>query len=130
MSRRTSRPAQPVDQPVRSRRARSEPSRSRAGLRALVRALVFFVGCVLVTDAIFGERGLLEMRRARQRHGAVDASIGALRAENARLREEARRLREDGATIEAIARRDLGLIRRGEILFIVKDVAPLSSRHR
>jgi cell division protein FtsB len=96
-------------------------------VRALVRALILFVGCVLVTDAVFGERGLLEMRRARRRHDELASGIATLRQQNARLREDARRLREDAAAIEAIARRDLGLIRRGELLFIVKD---LPSPHR
>jgi cell division protein FtsB len=46
-------------------------------------------------------------------------SISALRVENARLRENARRLREDPSAIEALARRELGLMRRGEILFVI-----------
>ena len=50
------------------------------------------------------------------------ASIASLRQDNARLREQARRLREDPRAIEDIARRELGLIRPGELLFIVKDV--------
>jgi cell division protein FtsB len=33
-------------------------------------------------------------------------------------------LREDPAAIEDIARRDLGLIKPGEKLFIIKDVVP------
>jgi cell division protein FtsB len=45
-----------------------------------------------------------------------------LKAENAGLREQARRLKEDPATIEGIARADLGLVRPGEILVVVKDV--------
>ncbi|MGE3405088.1 MAG: septum formation initiator family protein [Vicinamibacterales bacterium] len=40
------------------------------------------------------------------------------------MREEARRLREDPSAIEDIARRELGLIRPGEKLFILKDIAP------
>ena len=36
--------------------------------------------------------------------------------------EEVRRLTEDPAAIEEIARRDLGLIRPGEKVFIVKDL--------
>ena len=44
------------------------------------------------------------------------------------LREEARLLREDPATIEEIARRELGLIRPGEKLFILKDVEPRDRR--
>jgi len=45
-----------------------------------------------------------------------------LKQENAGLREQIRRLREDPEAIEAIARQDLGLMRPGEILVIVKDV--------
>ena len=47
-----------------------------------------------------------------------------IRSENARLREEARLLREDADTIERVARERLGLIKPGEKLFILKDVAP------
>jgi cell division protein FtsB len=54
----------------------------------------------------------------------MSATITQLRAENARLREVARRLREDPSAIEEIARRELGLIRPGERVFIVKDVPP------
>jgi cell division protein FtsB len=50
--------------------------------------------------------------------------VAALKAENARLLEHARRLKDDPLTIESIARRELGLIREGEILFILKDVKP------
>ena len=64
------------------------------------------------------------MLRARQEYDELAAKIARQRAENLRLRDEARRLREDSATIEEIARRDLGLIRPGEKIFIVKDVAP------
>ena len=45
-----------------------------------------------------------------------------LRIDNARLRDEARRLREEPAAIEEVARRELGLIRPGETVFIIKDV--------
>ena len=38
------------------------------------------------------------------------------------MREEARRLREDPSAIEELARQELGLIKPGEKLFIVKDV--------
>ena len=64
------------------------------------------------------------MLRARQEYETVAASIAALHAENARLREQARRLREDPAAIEEVARRELGLIKPGETVFIIKDVPP------
>jgi len=64
------------------------------------------------------------MLRARQDYDNMYATIARQRAENARLRDEVRRLREDPATIEEIARRELGLIKPGERVFIIKDVAP------
>jgi cell division protein FtsB len=40
------------------------------------------------------------------------------------LREEARRLREDPAALEEAARRDLGLLRPGETLVVVRKADP------
>ena len=90
----------------------------------VVRYLVLAVGCVLIIDALVGDRGLLAMLKARQQYRTLEAKLARSRAENAQLRDEARRLREDPDAIEEIARRDLGLIRPGEKLFIVKDVKP------
>jgi cell division protein FtsB len=81
-----------------------------------------FVAAVVIVDALVGDRGLLAMLRARHGYDQLAATIARQRAENARLREEVRRLREDPGAIEEIARRDLGLIRPGEKVFIVKDV--------
>ena len=47
-----------------------------------------------------------------------------LRSENARLHDTAERLRTDPSTIESLARETLGLIHQGEVLVVVKDVAP------
>ena len=76
----------------------------------------------MIVDALVGDRGLLAMRRARKQYDAVAAAIAKQRAENDRLREEIRRLEDDPATIEELARRELGLIRPGEKVFIVKDL--------
>jgi cell division protein FtsB len=45
-----------------------------------------------------------------------------VKQENAALREQRRRLVEDPDTIEALARQELGLIRSGEILAVIRDV--------
>ena len=91
--------------------------------RALHNALLV-VGCVLVIDALVGDKGLLAMLRARQTYRSLAHSLADVRTENAGLREEARRLREDSSAIEELARQELGLIKPGEKLFIVKDVVP------
>ncbi len=64
----------------------------------------------------------LLQERAQPNPGALQA--GGLRASLRRLRQtfaQARRYREDSATIEDLARRDLGMIRPGEKLFIIRD---------
>jgi cell division protein FtsB len=83
-----------------------------------------FIGCVLMLDGLVGEKGLVEMMKKRHEYQTLEQSLVRVRAENARLREDARRLREDPTAIEDLARRDLGLIKPGEKLFIVKDVEP------
>jgi cell division protein FtsB len=105
-------------------RRKSQPSNSSvppATRRRTLQMLLVFVTLVLVINALVGERGLTETLRARRQHQELVTSIERLRAENARLRDEARRLRSDPSTIEALARRELGLIKPGEMLFIVKD---------
>ena len=84
--------------------------------------LLLFVTLVLVIDALVGEKGLLESVRARRQYQQVERSLDDLKRENARLRDEARRLREDPAAIESLAREELGLLRPGEVVFILKDV--------
>ena len=83
-----------------------------------------FVASLIVVDGLFGERGLLAMLRARQEYDQLAATLARQRAENARLREDVRRLNDDPRAIEEVARRELGLIRRGEKVFIIKDVPP------
>jgi cell division protein FtsB len=76
----------------------------------------------MLVHALFSDRGLagtIQARRAAQR---TASDLAALKQENAGLREQARRLQEDPATIEGLARQDLGLIRPGEILVVVKDL--------
>jgi cell division protein FtsB len=100
----------------------SSPNLRRRGRRA-VQYLLVFVGCVLVLDALVGEKGLLEMVKKRQEYRTLEQSLTVIRADNVRLREEARRLQEDASAIEDLARRELGLIKPGEKLFIVRDAA-------
>jgi cell division protein FtsB len=108
------------------RAATGTPSRPK-GRRALQYVLIF-VSCVLVVDAIVGEKGLIAMIKAREQYAVLEQSLARARSENAQLREEARRLREDPDAIEEIARRELGLIKPGERLFIIKDLRPDSPR--
>lgn len=105
----------------------SKTTAPRRGRRTL-RYVLVFIGVVIVVDALVGEKGLLAMRQARQDYRALEGSLSAAKVENARLREEARRLREDPRAVEDMARRDLGLIKPGEKLFIIRDTPPAGTK--
>ncbi|MCC7417866.1 MAG: septum formation initiator family protein [Acidobacteria bacterium] len=108
----------------RARPTARRPTTGRAGTRKrrLVVWLLLFGAALFIADSLVGDRGLLAMLRAREQYDRLAAAIAQQRAENARLRAEVERLTSDPAAIEEIARRDLGLIRPGEKVFIVKDV--------
>jgi cell division protein FtsB len=108
----------------RKAKQRTAAPKSPGRQRSIVRVLLLFIAAVIVVDALVGDRGLLAMLRARKEYDELAATISREQAENVRLREEARRLRDDPAAIEELARRDLGLIKPGEKVFIVKDVEP------
>lgn len=93
------------------------------GRRLFRFALICFT-LIVVVDAVVGENGVLALVKKRRQFAAAERALAQSRDDNAALRETARRLREDPGTIEAVARRDLGLIKPGEKVFIIKDAAP------
>jgi cell division protein FtsB len=66
----------------------------------------------------------VSLLQARRDFDAVERALQKARRDNVELREEARRLREDPSAIEEFARRELGLIKPGEKLFIIRE-API-----
>ena len=105
-------------------RKRQAPNSQRPRSRRIVYLLLLVVAGAIIVDGLVGDRGLVAMLRARHEYDGLSATIGRQRAENARLREEARRLKQDPSAIEEVARRELGLIRPGERVFIIKDLPP------
>lgn len=114
------RPAGP--EPLRRKAVR--PARTSAIRRRTVHFLLVFATIVLVVDSLVGEKGLLETLKVRRQHRELAASVDAIRHENGQLREQVRRLKEDPAEIESVAREELGLIKPGEMLFIIRDAKP------
>jgi cell division protein FtsB len=104
------------------RRRHTQTLGRRTRNRRLLHLGLILVAIVIVLDALAGDRGLLAMLRVRGQYIALASTLARERAENARLADQARRLREDPTAIEEVARRELGLIRPGEKVFIIKDV--------
>ena len=83
-----------------------------------------FFALATIVDAIVGDRGLLTMLRARQQYEAATAALAQQKAINEQLRADIERLSNDPAAIEELARGELGLMRPGEKVFIIKDLKP------
>jgi cell division protein FtsB len=99
----------------------SSPKSAAPRRGRFARYLLGFIAAILLVDAIVGEKGLLALMKARRDFQHVERALEQSRHRNAELREQARRLREDPRAVEEVARRELGLIKPGEKLFIVRE---------
>lgn len=85
--------------------------RRRAGL------LLGLALLALLVHDVFGDHGFLAMRRTHKEVEQLRQEIQQLNQENARLAEELKALKNDPATIERLAREEMGLARPGELIF-------------
>ena len=72
------------------------------------------VGVLALALVVYGGSGLLRVWRLKQEVEVLEREIAALRGQNQDLARTVDRLRSDPATIEKIAREELGLARPGE----------------
>jgi cell division protein FtsB len=96
---------------------------ARIRRQRIIRYSLLGISAAFMVSSLVGDNGLLSSLRARRQYAAVQQQLINLRNENRQLVEEMRRLKSDPAAIEEEARRNLGLIRPGETLVIVKDSA-------
>jgi cell division protein FtsB len=111
-------------EPLRRKRVPAAPAASSPRRRKILNLALGFAAAVLLIDAFVGEKGLVEGLRAREVYDEAATALNTLKSENAALRLEVEQLRDDPTAIESLAREELGLIRPGEFLFIVRDVPP------
>lgn len=95
---------------------------SRRATQVTLKAVVLLASVVTVVFFIsfmFSDRGLPELQHARTRVAALRADIAKLESENARLRAEIESVRRSSYAIERIAREDLGMARKGEVVYML-----------
>jgi cell division protein FtsB len=78
--------------------------------------LIVALAWLLIQD-IFGTHGVLAMHRSQVELQKIQHEIDQLNGENERLQGNVKDLKSDPATIEGIAREDMGLARHGELIF-------------
>ena len=76
-----------------------------------------FAGVAIVS--FFRHAGIGELQIARKRVAALHADIARAEGDNARLRGEIESVRRSTFAVERIAREDLGMSRRGEIVYML-----------
>ena len=81
-------------------------------LSGVVTLLAFF-------SLFFSGRPTSELQQSRQRVNALRADIAHLQAENARLRAEIESVRNSTYAVERIAREDLGMSKKGEVVYLL-----------
>lgn len=69
--------------------------------------------------AFLGDHGTREVRRLKAERQELSTEIARLREKNAAMEREIADLRENPKAIEARARRELGMIRNGETVFLL-----------
>lgn len=88
-----------------------------AWLRQHSTGLLVLACSLLLMQDVFGAHGLMAMQRSQRQAVQVRAEIQRLDAENSKLEQQIHALKTDPATIECIARDQMGLARQGESVF-------------
>ena len=84
--------------------------------------IILFVGFFI----IFGNRGLLDNQRLKEKLFELRAENSRIEAVNSGLKREVVLMREDLRYIESVARNELGMVKRGD--FIYRFVEPTGKR--
>ena len=95
---------------------------SRRATQVTLKAVILLSGALTVVFFIsffFSDRGLPELQHARNRVASLRADIARMEAENARLRAEIESVKKSTYAVERIAREDLGMSRKGEVVYML-----------
>jgi len=107
------------------RGSREDKGRAAISLRKKATTLFSVIAVIaLVVGSLFGDRGILQLLRQRQRTEALAREIEQLREENRVLAADIVSLRRDPAAVERLAREQLGLARPGESVFVLREPPP------
>ena len=86
----------------------------------LVFGLLFALTMAILGLTLFGRQGLREVRRLKDERARLNAEISQLRERRLELQREIADLRQNPKAIEALARKDLGMVRKGETVILLR----------
>jgi cell division protein FtsB/cell division protein DivIC len=83
--------------------------------RILILIIIFLL--ILGSLTFFGEKGIFNLLRLRKEVARIKERNLKLEEENQKLKEEVKRLQSDKRYIEEVARKELGMVKEGEIIY-------------
>ena len=98
-------------------RIRAQVTSEQRKRRTVLAAVVAMVIVYLAASFLLGDMGYLSYKRLVAARGNIQDEIIAVKQKNDELENEVRALKEDPEAIERLAREDLGLGRKDELIF-------------
>ena len=95
---------------------------SRRATQVTLRVVVLLSAVLTIVFLIsffFSDRGIAELQQARTRVADLHRDIAKLQADNARLRAEIDSVKKSTYAVERIAREDLGMSKKGEVVYLI-----------
>ena len=94
----------------------------RRATQVTLKAVTLLSGVLIVVFFIsffFSDRGIAELQHSRKRVDDLRVEIAHLESENARLRAEIDSVKKSTYAVERIAREDLGMSKKGEVVYML-----------
>lgn len=82
----------------------------------LLLILLFFLALGVLT--FLGEKGILHLFRLEKELARIKETNMKMEEENQKLREEVKRLQHEKRYIEEVARKELGMVKDGELIYL------------
>lgn len=79
--------------------------------------LVLFLFLIFGFFTFFGDKGIIHLLRLQSEWVRIKEANIKIEEENRKLREEVKRLQYEKRYIEEIARRELGMVKEGEVIY-------------
>jgi len=79
--------------------------------------LLLGIFIIMVLLIIFGDRGLMDYRTLREKQVVLEDANECIINENSQLKREIGLLKSDVRSIEAVARRELGMVKQGDRVY-------------
>lgn len=79
--------------------------------------LLFGIFIIMMFLTIFGNKGFMDYRVLKEKQAALEETNECIISENEELKREIMLLKTDLRYIESVARRELGMVKKGDIVY-------------